>query len=167
MRTGERPARRRVMRRQFLAAGGAAAALIGAGRSTSAAWGAQAAGIPRIARGADARSLDPHVNARLYDRMVLYTLYEPLLDADNAGNFFPVLARAWEVGSTGLVVTFHLRPGVVFHDGTPFTADVVKWNIERVLDPATSSGTFSIRERPQPADPAEPGYPRRARRGRA
>lgn len=138
MSAGERPARLRVTRRQFLTAGGAAA-LIGARSPTPAAWGGPAAGILRIARGGDARSLDPHVNARLYDRMVLYTLYEPLVDADSAGNFFPVLARAWEVGSTGLVVTFHLRPGVVFHDGTPFTADVVKWNIERVLDPATGS----------------------------
>jgi len=123
-------------RRRLLAAGGAAALAARAGLRPAA---AQTPGVLRIARGADSRSLDPHINARLYDRMVLYTLYEPLVDADAGGNFVPVLARAWEVGSTGLVVTFHLRAGVVFHDGTPFTADVVKWNIERILDPATGS----------------------------
>jgi len=129
---------RGLTRRGLLRSGaGAAAALIGGGRRTPAA--AQTPGMLRIARGADARSLDPHINARLYDRMVLYTLYEPLIDADSEGRFFPVLAKSWDVGSTGLVVTFHLRSGVVFHDGTPFTAETVKWNIERVLDPATGS----------------------------
>jgi len=135
---GTRPRRARggVTRRQLLAAagGGVAAAMLGPGRAR-----AQEAGFLRVARGADARSLDPHINARLYDRPVCYTLYEPLLDADAHGNFIPKLATSWEVGSTGLVITFHLRPNVVFHDGTPFTADVVKWNMERILDPATGS----------------------------
>ena len=135
-----RGARRDLTRREFLTAAaraGVAATLLasrGAGRAA-----AQTKGVLRIARGANARSLDPHINARLYDRIVLYTLYEPLIDADTAGNFVPALARSWEVGSTGLVVTFHLRSGVVFHDGTPFTADVVKYNVERILDPATGS----------------------------
>jgi len=128
-----------VTRRELLAAagGGVAAVLLPSRRAGRAE--AQPAGALRIARGADARSLDPHINARLYDRTVLYTLYEPLLDADASGNFIPKLATSWEVGSTGLVITFHLRPNVVFHDGTAFTADVVKWNIERILDPATGS----------------------------
>ena len=124
-----------VNRRKLLAAAaGGAAALIGAGRAR-----AQNTGVLRVARGADARSLDPHINARLYDRAVCYTLYEPLLDADAHGNFIPKLATSWDVGSTGLVITFRLRPNVVFHDGTPFTSDVVKWNMQRILDPATGS----------------------------
>jgi len=110
-------------RRRLLAAGGAAALAARAGLRPAA---AQTPGVLRIARGADSRSLDPHINARLYDRMVLYTLYEPLVDADAGGNFVPVLARAWEVGSTGLVVTFHLRAGVVFHDGTLSVLDLSK-----------------------------------------
>ncbi|HLW58626.1 MAG TPA: ABC transporter substrate-binding protein [bacterium] len=137
MREGPGRARHTLTRRGFLAAaaGIVSAARLLAPRGAS----AQAKGTLRIARGANARSLDPHINARLYDRVVLYTLYEPLIDADSQGNFFPVLARSWEIGSTGRVVTFHLRPGVVFHDGTPFTAEVVKYNIERILDPATGS----------------------------
>ncbi len=127
----------RLTRRRFMAT---VAGTLGATTLYSRApAGAQTKGTLRIARGANARSLDPHINARLYDRLVLYTLYEPLIDADDRGNFFPVLARSWEVGSTGRVVTFHLRSDVVFHDGTPFTADVVKYNIERILDPATGS----------------------------
>ena len=36
-------------------------------------------------------------------------------------------------------MTFQLQRGVKFHDGTDFTADVVKWNIERILDPQNKS----------------------------
>ncbi len=137
MRTRSRRAGRRLTRREFMAT--VAGAVGAAALDDRAPAQAQTKRTLRIARGANARSLDPHINARLYDRLVLYTLYEPLIDVDDRGNFFPVLARSWEVGSTGRVVTFHLRPGVVFHDGTPFTAEVVKYNIERILDPATGS----------------------------
>jgi len=131
-------ARHGLTRRELLAVGGGvAAALLRRGGVQPAE--AQARSVLRVARGGNARSLDPHVNARLYDRIVLYTLYETLIDADAKGNFIPVLAKSWDVGSTGRVITFSLRPGVVFHDGTPLTSDVVKWNIERILDPATGS----------------------------
>ena len=45
----------------------------------------------------------------------------------------PALAESWEVSDDGLVYTFHLRPGVVFWDGTPCDADAVKWALERTL----------------------------------
>lgn len=139
MRVTKRRAQTVLTRRELLAAAGAGVAATGLTIARTGRASAETNGVLRIARGANARSLDPHVNARLYDRIVLYTLYEPLIDADGKGNFFPVLARSWEVGSTGRVVTFHLRPGVAFHDGTPFTAAVVKYNIERILNPATGS----------------------------
>src|SRR5207253_2121567 len=91
----------------------------------------------RVARGGAARSLDPHIRARFDDRIVIATIYEPLIDSDKDGHFVPVLAKSWDIGSGGKVITFRLREGVTFHDGTPFDASVVKWNIERVLDPAT------------------------------
>ncbi len=45
----------------------------------------------------------------------------------------PALAESWEVSEDGLVYTFHLRPGVVFWDGTPCDANSVKWALERTL----------------------------------
>jgi len=51
----------------------------------------------------------------------------------------PALAERWEISPDGLVYTFYLRKGVKFHDGTPFNATSVKFNIERVLDPATKA----------------------------
>ena len=47
----------------------------------------------------------------------------------------PGLATAWQVSADGLRWTFELRPGVVFHDGTPLDADAVVFSFERVLDP--------------------------------
>ncbi|HEX7841092.1 MAG TPA: ABC transporter substrate-binding protein [Kofleriaceae bacterium] len=46
----------------------------------------------------------------------------------------PALATAWQVSADGLRWTFELRPGVVFHDGTPLDADAVVFSFERVLD---------------------------------
>lgn len=44
----------------------------------------------------------------------------------------PWLATSWEVSNDGLIWTLHLREKVYFHDGTPFNADAVKANIERI-----------------------------------
>jgi peptide/nickel transport system substrate-binding protein len=47
----------------------------------------------------------------------------------------PDLATSWSVSSDGTVWTFELRPGVTFHDGTPFDADAVVFSFERQLLP--------------------------------
>ena len=41
------------------------------------------------------------------------------------------LATGWEFSDDGLALTFHLREGVKFHDGTDFDAEAVKWNLEK------------------------------------
>ena len=46
----------------------------------------------------------------------------------------PALAKSWDVSSDGMVYTFHLRPNVMFHDGTPLNADAVKLNCDRQTD---------------------------------
>lgn len=51
----------------------------------------------------------------------------------------PWLATDWEVSEDGLTWTFHLRKDVKFHDGTPFNAEAVKYNLERILAPETMS----------------------------
>jgi peptide/nickel transport system substrate-binding protein len=43
----------------------------------------------------------------------------------------PQLATAWTWGADGLSLTLKLRDGVVFHDGTPFDAEAVRFNLER------------------------------------
>jgi peptide/nickel transport system substrate-binding protein len=54
------------------------------------------------------------------------------------------LAESWTVSPDKLVYTFKLRPGVVFHDGTPLTAADVKASYERIVHPP--EGVFSARQ---------------------
>jgi peptide/nickel transport system substrate-binding protein len=45
----------------------------------------------------------------------------------------PGLAESWEIAPDGMTYTFHLRKGVMFHDGTPFNADAVVFSIGRMM----------------------------------
>jgi peptide/nickel transport system substrate-binding protein len=47
----------------------------------------------------------------------------------------PNLAESWEISPDKLTYTFHLRHGVRWHDGQPFTADDVKWTYDKLMDP--------------------------------
>ena len=51
----------------------------------------------------------------------------------------PALAESWDISEDGITYTFHLRPNVQFHDGTPLKASDVKFTFERLVDPATAS----------------------------
>jgi peptide/nickel transport system substrate-binding protein len=59
----------------------------------------------------------------------------------------PALATGWDISDDGTVYTFHLRMGVTFHDGSPFNADAVKFNFDRMLDenhPYHDTGPFPL-----------------------
>ena len=56
--------------------------------------------------------------------------YENLITYDNAGNLVGKLATAWELDPEALTITWTLREGVQFADGTPFNAEAVRINIE-------------------------------------
>lgn len=45
------------------------------------------------------------------------------------------LAESWDIGAGGLVITFHLRKNVRWHDGFPFTAEDVRFTYEKLRDP--------------------------------
>ncbi len=80
-------------------------------------------------------TLDPHhtVKAETYSK--LWAIYNQLLNLDPDGNLVPELAESWDYSSDGKVITFHLREGVKFHDGTDFNAQAVKFNFDRMMDP--------------------------------
>jgi peptide/nickel transport system substrate-binding protein len=83
--------------------------------------------------------IDPHVNASSELGIPLTSVYDTLVWQDLSGEFVPGLAQSWEISDDGLTYTFHLRDDVVFHDGTPFDAQAVKFNLDRIADPATKS----------------------------
>jgi len=60
-------------------------------------------------------------------------IYDALVNYGEGGKIEPGLAKSWEVEeeSGKMVITFHLREGIKFSDGTPFNADAVKFTLER------------------------------------
>ncbi len=83
--------------------------------------------------------IDPHINASSELGIPLRSVYDTLVFRDAQGGFVPGLARAWTISTDGLNYTFSLRAGVKFHDGTPFNAEAVRVNLERILNPETKS----------------------------
>ncbi len=56
---------------------------------------------------------------------------EPLLRLDVDGTLKGHLAESFDIAADGKSVTFHIREGVQFHDGTPLNAEAVKYNLEK------------------------------------
>lgn len=92
------------------------------------------AGSVRIASAFDPQTFDPHALALLYHTRVTHQVYESLVARDAAYKTEPALALSWSNPSP-TVWRFKLRPGVVFHDGSAFTADDAVFSIERALGP--------------------------------
>src|SRR6202451_2057805 len=66
----------------------------------------------------------------MYDALTMWDLSS----ADRPSVLLPGLATEWKVDEADKKKwTFKLRPGVKFHDGSPFNADAVVWNVEKVL----------------------------------
>ena len=89
---------------------------------------------------AEPASLDP---ARALDAgtvQVQLQLYAGLTRVDDAGEVVPSLAESWTTSPDGLTVTFRLRDGLRFSDGSPLTSDDVRRSWLRLLDPAIGSG---------------------------
>lgn len=62
----------------------------------------------------------------------------PLVDQGIDGTPLPYLAESWEFSPDALTLTLYLRQGVKFHDGTPFNAEAVRFNLERFLRPGVA-----------------------------
>jgi peptide/nickel transport system substrate-binding protein len=73
------------------------------------------------------------VGNQLYDGLTRFDLSDP----DVIPPVVPGLAESWEPNADLTSWTFELREGVTFHDGTPFDADAVVFNLERYLDTGT------------------------------
>ncbi len=84
--------------------------------------------------------IDPHVNRSSELGIPLTSVYDTLVYKNpETGEFVPGLAERWEVSGDGLTYTFYLRRGVRFHDGTPFNAEAVRFNLERITSPDLAS----------------------------
>lgn len=104
----------------------------------------QAGGQLRVAAALPPSSLDPVAGTNGGDQVSLYPIYDRLVNLDpTALTPLPGLATAWKYADPRTLV-LTLRDGVTFHDGTPFNADAVKFNLERDLDPAVSKSLSDL-----------------------
>jgi peptide/nickel transport system substrate-binding protein len=88
-------------------------------------------------------SMDPlNGNSFVGEGCVYLAIYNRLLRKDEAGNLVPELAKSWTVSPDGKSVTFELQQGVTFHDGTPFNAQAVKFNYDRLLNPKDATTAY-------------------------
>jgi peptide/nickel transport system substrate-binding protein len=83
---------------------------------------------------------DPHINRSSELGIPLRQVYDTLVYRDpETKEIVPGLATEWSISEDGLVYTFWLRQGVTFHDGTPFNAQAVGTNLDRITSPQTAS----------------------------
>jgi peptide/nickel transport system substrate-binding protein len=90
-----------------------------------------------VGLGADVVTLDPLKSTALVDRQVMLNLYDTLVKVNAQNNIVPDLATSWSY-TTPLQLMLTLRSGVQFQDGTPFNADAVVFNIQRILSTPSS-----------------------------
>ncbi len=91
-------------------------------------------------------TMDPPQITDLNSTRVIKRMFEGLT-AQELGTYkiVPGLAQSWDISKDGLTYTFHLRPNVKFHDGTPLTAEAVKFCFDRQMNdqgPFYATGTY-------------------------
>jgi len=97
---------------------------------------------------AEPKALDPAAVTAVNDFRILVNLYEGLTQYKSGTlEVEPALATSWEISEDGTEYSFTLRDSVNFHDGTPFNAEAVKFNFDRMLDeehPFHDTGPFPL-----------------------
>lgn len=94
-------------------------------------------GTLSVGLNSDAVTLDPLQSTALVDRQVMLNLYDTLVGLNAQNTIVPELATSWSY-TTPTQLVFTLRTDVTFQDGTPFNADAVVFNIQRILQTPTS-----------------------------
>jgi peptide/nickel transport system substrate-binding protein len=92
-----------------------------------------------VARTADIDKLDPHVATAFGTFQTLGLVFDTLTELDERLVPEPGLAESFEYSDDGTSLTFKLRDGLTFHDGTELTSSDVKASIERILDEKTAA----------------------------
>jgi len=84
------------------------------------------------------RFVNPVLAVTPTDEDLTILVYSGLVRAVN-GSFVPDLAERFEISEDGTTYTFHLRDGLVFHDGTPLTAEDVLFSVALAQNPDVKS----------------------------
>ena len=87
-----------------------------------------------INNGSEVASLDPHKVEGVPESNIILNLLEGLVSTDANGHVVPAAAASWE-NQNYQQWTFHLRPGAVWSDGSPVTAQDFVYSWQRLADP--------------------------------
>ncbi|MGW2158485.1 ABC transporter substrate-binding protein [Nonomuraea sp. NPDC001699] len=91
---------------------------------------------------ASLETLDPLQSSNADNDIFIDAFYDRLVGFDSASKMIPKLATAWEFNSDATAVTLTLRDDVVFHSGNTFTAEDVKYTLDRAKKLASGSDAF-------------------------
>src|SRR5690606_30381022 len=125
-------------RRSFIRLSAAGVGALSLPRLSAPAFASRQGGTLRVAIVADPLSFDPHLTGNVQGRAAVQAIHDTLFGISKTGELTPRLVESWEQPD-GKTYILHLRHGVKFHDGTPFDAEAVIYNINRILDPDTAS----------------------------
>lgn len=78
--------------------------------------------------------IDPHVGSDFSSSISITNIYDTLIFPNPAGGVLPWVAESWDVSDDGLTYTFHLRSGVLFHDGSEVQASDVAYSYNRLKE---------------------------------
>ncbi|WP_170231411.1 ABC transporter substrate-binding protein [Pseudonocardia kunmingensis] len=100
---------------------------------------------------------DPHRERSGGERPYTFLVFDRLTTVDSSMRARPMLATGWELAPDGLSLTMDLRPGVTFHDGTPFDAAAAAANIERAktIEGSTSADDLATVQAVEVVGPTE------------
>lgn len=90
-----------------------------------------------VAINGDIQNFNPYTNQSVDYFIVRYNVFETLVAYDEDMNIVPGLAKDWTVEDSK--ITFQLNDGITFHDGSPLTADDIRYSIEMVQDENNAS----------------------------
>jgi peptide/nickel transport system permease protein/peptide/nickel transport system substrate-binding protein len=122
-----------VSRRQWLALAGSAAVsgMLPFAIGSASAQAAKRGGVLKVVSPHNPTSMDPITGRHGNDHIMLFPVFETLINVDLDTLLpKPGLAESWS-NPDPLTLVLNLRSGVKFHDGTPFDAEAVRFNLER------------------------------------
>jgi len=89
-----------------------------------------------VASSGDARNLIPILASDSASSDICGLVFNGLIKYDKDINIVGDLAQSWDIQDDGKIIIFHLRKGVLWHDGAPFTARDVEFTYKKLVDPS-------------------------------
>lgn len=113
--------------------------------------------VIRIGNGAEPDTLDPQKSQGNWEADIISNMFLGLATDGQDGKPIPGAAESWTTSPDGLTWTFKLRPGLVWSDGVPVTADDFVYSLQRILDPKTIAQYASLLYPLKNAEPINAG----------